>query len=163
MRRHSRRGSSARSSSRSVIHLSPIVLVISRASSGLACTSQRRGVTPFVLLLKRSGQSAIEVGSQRRLDEPAVQRGHPVDGMAADDAQVRHAHLLQRTFLDKRHPSQAVLVARPDGGNMRQESAIDLVDDLQMPRHDALEQGDGPLLERLRQQRVVRVPNASPG
>ena len=51
-------GSSSLSRSRSVIHVSPMVLVMSPARSGLACTSQRRGVTPFVLLLKRSGQRA---------------------------------------------------------------------------------------------------------
>ncbi len=50
-----------------------------------------------------------------------------------------------------------LLVARPHGGHVLQEPAVDLVDDLQVPRHDALEQRDGPLLQRLRHQGVVRV------
>src|SRR5580704_19327906 len=40
---------------RSVIHLSPIASVIVSASAGFASNSQRRGVTPLVLLLNRSG------------------------------------------------------------------------------------------------------------
>src|ERR1700722_16766821 len=40
---------------RSVIQRSPITCVISLASAGLASRSQRRGVTPLVLLLNRSG------------------------------------------------------------------------------------------------------------
>ena len=40
---------------------------------------------------------------------------------------------------------------------MRQKAPVDLVDDFQVPRHDALEQGHGPFLEGLRQQRVIRV------
>ena len=104
----------------------------------------------------------VEIGRQRRLHEPAVKRGHAIDGVAADDAQVRHAHLLRRPFLDERHPLQAGEVTGPDGRHVLQEAPVDLVDDLQVPRHDTLEQGDGPLLERLRQQRVVRVRPWSP-
>src|SRR5215831_8344310 len=40
---------------RSVIQASPIALVIAAARSGFARSNQRRGVTPLVLLLKRSG------------------------------------------------------------------------------------------------------------
>ena len=38
-----------------MIQPSPIASVIAPASAGLASSSQRRGVTPLVLLLKRSG------------------------------------------------------------------------------------------------------------
>ena len=48
-------GSSLRSWPRSVIQPSPMASVIVRASAGFASSSQRRGVTPLVLLLKRSG------------------------------------------------------------------------------------------------------------
>src|SRR5437870_11833152 len=40
---------------RSVIHRSPMTCVIAPDNAGLASSNQRRGVTPFVLLLKRSG------------------------------------------------------------------------------------------------------------
>jgi len=51
----SARGRSLRSRSMSVTQPSPTVSVSSRARNGLAIKSQRRGVTPLVLLLKRSG------------------------------------------------------------------------------------------------------------
>ena len=41
--------------SRFVTHPSPILAVTSAASPGLQRSIQRRGVTPLVLLLKRSG------------------------------------------------------------------------------------------------------------
>src|SRR5580704_12305260 len=40
---------------RSVTHSSPMTSVITRASAGFDRSNQRLGVTPFVLLLKRSG------------------------------------------------------------------------------------------------------------
>src|SRR5215470_11304898 len=48
-------GFSALSSLRLVIHPVPMASEIVLANLGFACSSQRRGVTPFVLLLKRSG------------------------------------------------------------------------------------------------------------
>ena len=48
-------GLSLPSSARLVIHASPIAVVTRFASAGLARRSQRRGVTPFVLLLNLSG------------------------------------------------------------------------------------------------------------
>src|SRR5271165_3544059 len=43
---------------KSVIQPSPITFVMAPDSAGLASSSQRRGVTPFVLLLKRSGNTS---------------------------------------------------------------------------------------------------------
>ena len=48
-------GWSFASSARSVIQPSPIASVMLEARAGLASRSQRRGVTPLVLLLNRSG------------------------------------------------------------------------------------------------------------
>ena len=48
-------GCSPLSFARSVIQPSPIAPVITADSAGFATSSQRRGVTPLVLLLKRSG------------------------------------------------------------------------------------------------------------
>src|SRR5215472_12149499 len=47
---------SRRNSSRSAIQPSPMARVIAWASGGLASSNQRLGVTPLVLLLKRSGK-----------------------------------------------------------------------------------------------------------
>jgi len=51
-------GLSRESSSRSVTHFEPMASEIAADSAGFASRSQRRGVTPFVLLLKRSGKSS---------------------------------------------------------------------------------------------------------
>ena len=150
-------GVRSRRRSRSVIHRSPMVRVIRSDRAGLAWTQPPAGRDAVRLVVEPLRPEPVEIGRQRRLDEPAVKSGHAVDGVAADDAQVGHAHLLRRRFLDERHPLQAGVVTRPDGRDVLQEAPVDLVDDLQVPRHDTLEQGDGPLLERLRQQRVVRV------
>src|SRR5262245_50593873 len=50
---------SSANSPRSVIQRSPIAPVMVSASAGFASSSQRRGVTPLVLLLKRSGNISL--------------------------------------------------------------------------------------------------------
>src|SRR4051794_9097231 len=45
---------------RSVIQPSPMASVIARESGGFASSNQRRGVTPLVLLLNRSGKRAAK-------------------------------------------------------------------------------------------------------
>ena len=83
--------------------------------------------------------------------------------MAAHDGEVGHAHLPRRPFLDERHSPRALAVARPHGGHVLEEPAIDFENDLQVPRHDTLQQRDWPLFERLRQQRVVGICHARLG
>ena len=82
---------------------------------------------------------------------------HAVRAVCADDRQVGHPDLARRRLLDQAHPRDPRLVAgmsRPDGV---QESPVDLVDDLQLPGEEGLEELDRPLLEGFRQQRVVGV------
>ena len=83
--------------------------------------------------------------------------GHAVGAVRADDGQVGHAHLAGRRLLDEAHPLHAVLVARIALLHVVEEAAIDLVDDLQQPRADQLEEAHRPLFQRLGQQRVVGV------
>jgi hypothetical protein len=45
-------------------------------------------------------------------------------------------------FVDQREPPDAVIVARMPQPDLVEESAIDLVHDLQMPRQDASKQAD---------------------
>ena len=131
--------------------------VIVRASAGFASSSQRRGVTPLVLLLNRSGNISarsltVVVRSSSRVD-----RGDAVGAVRADDRQVGHADVLGRPFLD-----QADRATRPSspgiaGPDVVEQPAIDFVDDLQVARQQQLEPVDRPFLQRLGQQRVVRV------
>ena len=85
---------------KSVIQPSPIASVMSAGQAGFASSSQRRGVTPLVLLLKRSGnisaKSLTASAQQFRVD-----RGDAVGAVRADDRQIRHADLPVGAFLDQ--------------------------------------------------------------
>ena len=86
-----------------------------------------------------------------------------VRAVRADDRQIRHPDLAGRRLLDQAHPRSLCLVSgvrRTDG---IQESPVDLVDDLQLPGEEGFEQFDRPLLQGLRQERVVRVGQRANG
>ena len=101
-----------------------------------------------------------KVGEDALAQDAAVQRGHAVDGARADDGQVRHAHPLAVAFVDEAHPLQSPDVARVARRDLAQEAPVDLVDDLHVPRQQALHEADAPVLEGLRQHGVVRVAGA---
>ena len=162
--RRRRRAAPARASSpRSVIQPSPIA---SRdrcgRARGFASSSQRRGVTPLVLLLKRSGKSSARSLSVVRAQQLGVDRGDAVGAVRAHDGEMRHAHVLLGTLLDQAHALDALLVAREARAHVVEQAPVDLVDDLELPRQQQLEPRDRPLLERLGQQRVVRVGERAP-
>src|SRR5262245_59864190 len=92
-----------------------------------------------------------------------MQGRYTVDGMAPDHGQVGHTHLLLLAFLDERHTVQSRQVAWPYSGDMLQELMVDVIDNLHAPREDVFEEGDWPLLHRLRQQRVVGVTHGRLG
>ena len=60
-------------------------------------------------------------------------------------------------FIDQREPPHALFVAGKLLPHILQMAAVDLVDDLQMPRQQGAEEGARPLLQGLRQQGVVGV------
>ena len=60
-------------------------------------------------------------------------------------------------LLDQAHPGDPRLVAGMIGPDGVQEAPVDLVDDLQVPGQEGLEQLDRPLLQGLGQERVVGV------
>ena len=60
-------GRSFSNCARSVIHPSPMASVMTFASAGFASNNQRRGVTPLVLLLNRSGNIVAKSGTRRCL------------------------------------------------------------------------------------------------
>src|ERR1017187_621865 len=59
------RGFNFSNCARSVTQPSPMASVMTAAGDGLASNSQRRGLTPLVLLLKRSGNIAAKSGTTR--------------------------------------------------------------------------------------------------
>ena len=121
-----------------MIQPSPMVELIKSASRGFAFNSQRRWVMPLVLLLNRSGQSWKKSGTSDVLINSVWISRDAVDRMASDHRQIRHAHLLGRRLLDQRHPPDALGIPRMGNRNPIQKAAIDLIDDLQVPRkHDS--------------------------
>jgi hypothetical protein len=92
-----------------------------------------------------------------------VQRSDAVHPPARHRREVRHAHRLLAALVDERHALHAPLVAREPRAHVFEEAAVDLVDDLEVPRQHAPEERQGPRLERLRQERVVRVGERSRG
>src|SRR5579863_242579 len=81
-----------------------------------------------------------EVGDQLALEELRVHLCDAVDGVAADNGQMRHSDFLLRMLLDNGHPLQPGLVARVARLDFTKEAAVNLIDDLEMPRQYAAEQ-----------------------
>ncbi len=128
-----------------VIQPSPIRCGDADAQSrGLDSTTQRRGVTPLVLLQNFSGHSSAKSLSTLALEQLRVQRGDAVDGVAADAGEVRHAHVLLAGLVDQRQPADALFVAGERHAHLVEEARVDLVDDLQVPRQQSLEHAQRP-------------------
>src|SRR5215831_14421536 len=83
--------------------------------------------------------------------------------MTADNGQMPHVYVPGLACCDNSHTLQACGISWPHPGDVLQEAYIDLIDDLQMPRQDMLKESDGPLLQRLGQQGVIRVPQRGLG
>ena len=131
------------------------------ASDGLASNSQRRGVTPLVLLLNRSGNIAAKSGTTRCFEQLRMQRGHSIGAVRTDDREIRHADLTAGTFLDQAHATDARFIAGKPDANIVEEAPVDFVNDFQIARQHVFKPRHGPFLQRLGQQRVVRVGERS--
>ena len=92
-----------------------------------------------------------------------VQGGYAVDLAAGYDAEVGHADLLVRAFLDKRNLAQEIAVAREVEFHLLEESVVDLENDLGVTRQYALHQIDRPFLEGFGEQGVVGVAEGIDG
>ena len=102
----------------------------------------------------------VEVRQQVRLDQLGVHRRDTVDAVSGDGREVRHPHLPARPFLDDRHAREPIALARPAQLCLPEEPLVDLVDDLKVARQEPFEQRHRPALQRLGEQRVVRVADA---
>eukprot|EP00047_Mylnosiga_fluctuans_P003292 m.228426 g.228426 ORF g.228426 m.228426 type:complete len:867 (+) comp11740_c0_seq1:45-2645(+) len=109
------------------------------------------------LILELLGPQLEEVLERGVLKNLGVQAGDAVDGVAADDREVRHVDGLLAVLVDQRHAVAALDVAREDRDDVVKMAAIDLVDDHQVARQHALQQRHRPALEGLGQDGVVGV------
>ena len=80
-----------------------------------------------------------------------------IDGMATDACEMCHAHVARSAFINKGKPRDPGLVAWKGRAHFIEETAIDLKNDFEMSREQCAEKIDRPLLQRLREQRVIRV------
>ena len=98
-----------------------------------------------------------EIAQHGLLQQLGVELRDAVDRVAADAREMRHAHVAWPVFIDEREPREARVVAGKSGAHFVEEATVDLEDDLEMPRQQRAEEIDRPLLQRLGQQRVIRV------
>ncbi len=77
--------------------------------------------------------------------------------MRGQHRQARHAHAAVTAFVDQRQAAHQVFIARKARADLFEPAAVDLVDDLHVPRQQRFEQRNRPGLERLGHQRVVGV------
>ena len=105
------------------------------------------------LVVEALGPDRVPLLEGVTLDDLGVQRGHAVDGVggvAGDPGHVDHA------AVDRGHVVDGALV-HAALGQIQAEATVDLVDDLQHAREQALEDGDLPGLQGLGQHGVVGV------
>src|SRR5262249_2608529 len=88
---------------------------------------------------------------------------HAVGAVTPNHGEMSHAHLSRWLLLDETHAPDTIAVSWIAALDVVEETAIDLIDDLQMPRDQHLEQLNRPLLERLWEQSVVRVREGAYG
>ena len=140
-----------------MIQPSPIASVMQPASAGLASSSQRRGVTPLVLLLKRSGNISARSWTVTVRSSSEWIAATPL--VLCEPTIARFAMRILRSppSSTRLTRSSAALVAREAAPHLRDEAAVDLEDDLEVPRQQQLEPAQRPFLQRLGQQRVVGV------
>ena len=113
------------------------------------------------LVVEPLGKHLGQVLDRHRAQQPGVNGGHAVGAVRADDGEVGHADLACRALLDQAHAGETAFVAGEARADLVEQAAVDLVDDLQMARQQVLEPGKRPFLQRLGQQRVVRVGECS--
>ena len=78
-----------------------------RASAGIGQSSQRRGVTPLVLLLKRSGNISARSLDRHRAQQVGMDGGDAVGAVRADDGEIGHPDLALAALLDQAHALDA--------------------------------------------------------
>ena len=117
---------------------SPIASVMSAASAGLLSRIQRRGVTPLVMLRNFSGHSVVEVAQHVVLQQLGVQRRDAVDARGCRRvARCAIRTVFSPVLVDERQPSHERLVVRaPAAAHLVEEPAVDLEDDLEVPRQE---------------------------
>ena len=89
-----------------------------------------------------------------------MQSSDAVDAMTTDNREMGHADRSRTVFGDQRKIAQSRRIAGPALRDSFEKATIDFKDYLQMSRQNAAQHLHRPNLQRLGQQRVVRVSEA---
>jgi len=114
-------------------------------------------VTPFVTFTKRSGIQLIQVFQDGLSKKIAVQGRHAIDPWLPTEARCAMRTYFSPALIDDRQSGGPLIITRISETDFVKKSAVDLVDDLDVSGERAAEKRQGPFLERLGQQRMVRV------
>ena len=109
------------------------------------------------LVLDPVGIEQVEMVEHRLLHQFGVQGRDAVDGMAADEGELAHAHAPAIALVDQRDRGDPGIVEALLLRRLADDAGIDGVDDLHLARQEPLEQMDRPVLQRLGQQRMIGV------
>ena len=80
-----------------------------------------------------------------------------VGAVRADDREVRHADVLVAALVDQAHARDPRIVAGEARAHLVEEPPVDLEDDLEVARQQQRGTFQRPLLQRLGEQRVIRI------
>ena len=94
--------------------------VITSARAGLHKSNQRRGVTPLVLLLKRSGNISEKIFDRHGAQQPGVDGGNAIGAVRSHDGEVGHADPARGAFF---HQAYSSTRPRSPGKRSRTESS----------------------------------------
>ena len=115
------------------------------------------GGHPVGLVVEALGEQLGQVPDGALPEEFGVDGGDPVRAVGSDDGQVGHADPPDRALLDQARPGHPALVSGEAGANLVDQPAVHLQDDVEVARNDRREPLERPPLQRLREERVVRV------
>ena len=108
------------------------------------------------------GVERVEILEHRLAHERRVQRRDAIHLVRGEEGEVPHADRATAVLFDQRDGRELPHVAVTARAQRVQVLGVDQVDDLHVSREQALHERHRPLLEGLRQQRVVRVVEHRP-
>ena len=109
------------------------------------------------LVVKFFRKDLKKVRCQRCLDQFGMNSGDPVYRVTSHHRQAGHAHLFGLGLLNDRHSSEALDVPRMGNRNPIQKTPVDFIDNLQVTGKHGLEQGNRPLLQCFRCERMIGI------
>ena len=109
------------------------------------------------------GPEVVKISGQLGRDQPRMDLRDAVDGVASEHRDVAHSHLGEARLFEQADAREQRGVARPPLGHLLQQPAVELVDELEVPRQKPLDQRHRPPLQGLGGERVIGVAEGGSG